>query len=140
MFSLPYDEIWALDFEYISKSGAHPLPVCMVANELVSGRSLRLWQDDLQDVPFRTDPGVLFVAYYAPAELSCFLVLGWPLPARILDLYTEFRVETNGLTLPIGRGLLGALSHHGIPSITSDEKKSMRDLVLRGEPWTDFLE
>ena len=53
---------------------------------------------------------MLFVAYYAPAELSCFLALGWPLPARILDLYIEFRAETNGLALPIGRGLLGALS------------------------------
>ena len=138
MFGLPFREIWAADFEYtMSKSGARPSPVCLVANELISGRSIRLWQDDFRDMPpFRTDGDVLFVAYYAPAELSCFLALGWPLPARILDLYVEFRAETNGLALPIGRGLLGALSHHGIPSITSDEKKSMRDLVLRGGPWT----
>jgi hypothetical protein len=139
MFGLPFSEIWAADFEYtISKSGARPSPVCLVANELISGRSIRLWQDDFGDTPpFPTDADVLFVAYYAPAELSCFLALGWPLPARILDLYVEFRAETNGLPLPIGRGLLGALSHHGIPSITSDEKKCMRDLVLRGGPWTD---
>ncbi len=138
MFGLPFAEIWALDFEYISESGAHPLPVCMVANELVSGRSIRLWlQDELPaTAPFRTDSDVLFVAYYAPAELSCFLALGWPLPVRILDLYAEFRAETNGLTLPIGRTLLGALSHHGIPGITSAEKTTMRDLVLRGGPWT----
>jgi DNA polymerase I len=137
MFGLPYSEIWVLDFEYISESGHRPLPVCMVANELVSGRSIRLWQDDLGDTPpFRTDPDVLFVAYYAPAELSCFLALGWPLPVRILDLYAEFRAETNGLPLPT-RGLLGALSRHGIPGITSDEKNTMRDLVLRGEPWTE---
>ena len=137
MFGLPFEEVWALDFEFISEPGARPLPVCLVANELVSGRSIRLWQDDLGVTPpFRTDAGVLFVAYYAPAELSCFLALGWPLPARIVDLYIEFRAETNGLALPIGRSLLGALSHHGIPSITSDEKKTMRDLVLRGGPWT----
>lgn len=138
MFGLPYSEIWVLDFEFISEPGAQPLPVCLVANELVSGRSIRLWQDDLKTAPpFRTDPNVLFVAYYAPAELACFLALGWPLPARILDLYTEFRAETNGLPLPLGRGLLGALSRHGIPGITSDEKNTMRDLVLRGEPWTE---
>lgn len=77
------------------------------------------------------------MAYYAPAELSCFLALGWPLPARIIDLYVEFRAKTNGLPLPVGRGLLGALSYHGISGITSDEKKSMRDLALRGGPWTD---
>jgi hypothetical protein len=137
MFGLPFEQIWALDFEFISRSGARPLPVCMVAKELVSGRSIRLWQDDLgTSPPFRTDPRVLFVAYYAPAELSCFLALGWPLPARIVDLYIEFRAETNGLPLPIGRSLLGALSRHGIPGITSDQKTAMRDLVLRGGPWT----
>lgn len=137
MLGLPYSEVWAADFEFISEPGAQPLPVCLVANELVSGRTIRLWQDDFGKVPpFRIDPDVLFVAYYAPAELSCFLALGWPLPARILDLYVEFRAGTNGLPLPVGRGLLGALSHHGIHSITSDEKKSMRELVLRGGPWT----
>jgi hypothetical protein len=138
MFGLPFEEIWALDFEFVSVSGARPLPVCLVANELVSGRSIRLWHDDFGTAPpFRTDAGVLFVAYYAPAELSCFLALGWSLPARILDLYVEFRAKTNGLALPVGRGLLGALSYHGIPAITSDEKASMRDLILRGGPWTD---
>ena len=139
MFGLPFREIWALDFEFISEPGARPVPVCMVANEISgSGRSIRLWQDELGAAPpLGTGPDVLFVAYYAPAELSCFLALGWPLPVRILDLFAEFRVKTNGLPLPVGRGLLGALSYHGIPSITSDEKHSMRDLVLRGGPWTD---
>jgi DNA polymerase I len=137
MFGLPYIEVWVADFEYIAKPGTRPSPVCMVANELVSGRSIRLWQDDLGTAPpFRVDSDVLFVAYYAPAELSCFLALGWPLPVRILDLYVEFRAETNGLPLPIGRGLLGALSYHGIPGITSEQKTSLRDLVLRGGPWT----
>jgi DNA polymerase I len=61
---LPFKQVWALDFEYISESGALPVPVCMVANELVSGRSIRLWQDDFGDTPpFRTDPDVLFVAF-----------------------------------------------------------------------------
>jgi len=138
LFGLPYREVWAADFEYIAKSGARPTPVCLVANELISGRTVRLWQDELgPKPPFRTDPEVLFVAFYAPAELSCFLALGWPLPTRILDLYIEFRAKTNGLALPVGRGLLGALSFHGIPGITSDEKTSMRDLVLCGGPWTD---
>ena len=31
------------------------------------------------------------------AELGCFLALGWPMPARILDLFAEFRATTNGL-------------------------------------------
>jgi hypothetical protein len=138
VFGLPFTEIWLLDFEYISEPGSHPSPVCLVAKELVSGRRIRLWRDELgSKPPFRVEPDVLFVAYYAPAELSCFLALGWPLPTRILDLYTEFRVKTNGLPLPVGRGLLGALSYHGIAGITSDQKHDMRDLVLRGGPWTE---
>ena len=41
--------------------------------------------------PYPTGPGSLFVAYYASAELGCHLALGWPLPARVLDLYAEFK-------------------------------------------------
>jgi hypothetical protein len=54
----------------------------------------------------------------------------------MLDLYAEFRNETNGLPLPEGRNLLSALSYHGIASITKAEKNTERDLVLRGGPWT----
>jgi hypothetical protein len=68
--------------------------------------------------------------------MGCFLQLGWPLPVSVLDLYTEFRNETNGLTLPHGSGLLGALSYHALSSITKAEKQDMRDLVLAGGPWT----
>lgn len=54
-----------------------------------------------------------FVAYYASAELGCFLSLGWDLPVRILDLFTEFRNFTNGWPTLAGNSLLGALAHFG---------------------------
>ncbi|WP_328667619.1 DNA polymerase [Streptomyces sp. NBC_00322] len=130
--------MWLLDFEFISEPGSRPVPVCMVAKELISGRLLRLWRDDLPTTPpFDTGPNSLFVAYMAAAEISCFLELGWPVPERVLDLYVEFRAKTNGQTLSEGRGLLGALSYHGITGITSDEKHDGRALVMRGGPWTD---
>lgn len=136
MLNLPFREVVALDFEFISESGATPVPVCMVARELVSGRLHRFWVDDFADhPPFPTGDDVLFVAYFASAEIGCFLSLGWPVPTRILDLYTEFRNETNGMSLPGGRGLLGALSHHGIPAITAEQKTAERALVMRGGPW-----
>ena len=138
MLGLPFREIWALDFEFISEPGARPVPVCLVARELESARLIRLWQDELPDrPPFPIDDQTLVVAFYAPAELGCFLSLGWPLPARVLDLYAEFRNETNGVALSEGRGLLSALSHHGIPSITSEQKHDERALVMRGGPWSD---
>jgi DNA polymerase I len=137
VFGLPFHQVWAADFEFRSTPGVRPEPLCLVARELGSGRLLRLWRDELPPhPPFSVDEHTLFVAYYGPAEWSCFLELGWPLPVRIIDLYAEFRAETNGLALPAGRGLLGALGWHGLASITKDEKHDMRSLVLRGGPWS----
>jgi hypothetical protein len=90
-------EVWAVDFEFTAPPGERPDPVCLVAHELKSGKVIRLWRDQFGPVPpYSIDPDCLFVAYYASAELGCHLALGWPLPARILDLYAEFRNRTNG--------------------------------------------
>ncbi len=62
--------------------------------------------------------------------------LGWPLPARVLDLYVEFRNRANGLSPPNGFGLLGALTYHGLDAMDAAEKKTMRELASRGGPWT----
>ena len=59
------------------------------------------------------------------------------MPARILDLFTEFRNQTNGLPTVAGRGLIGALTAYGLDSIGTVEKTEMRDLVMRGGPWSD---
>src|SRR5262249_6414428 len=79
----------------------------------------------------------LFVAFYSSAELGCHLALGWPVPERVLDLFPEFRNHTNGLPTENGSGLLGALAYHGLDGIGTVEKEEMRELVLRGGPWTD---
>jgi hypothetical protein len=135
--ALPYRELWAYDFEFFAPDGERPEPVCMVAHELRSGRHLRLWQDELPVVPpFRTDAEALFVSYYASAELGCHLALGWPIPARILDLAAEFKAATNGLPLPCGSGLLGALQWHGLDAMAADEKNAWRKIVMRGGPWS----
>jgi hypothetical protein len=134
----PYREIWLADFEFMAGSGERPDPVCLCARELRSGRELRLWRDELGPVPpYPTGASNLFVAYYASAELGCHLALGWPMPERILDLFTEFRCGTNGLTVPAGNGLVGALTAFGLDTIGAVEKDQMRALVLRGGPWSD---
>ena len=129
---LPFREIWTCDFEFTAPEGERPTPLCMVAVELHTGREIKLWADELArlpEAPFQTGPDILFVTFYASADLNCFLVLDWSLPARILDLYAEFRVETNGLSLPCGRGLLGALQWYGLSHIDSDDKQEMRELA-----------
>ena len=135
---LPFAEIWAVDFEFGSKPGENPEPVCLVAWELRSGQILRLWRDQFGDAPpYPTGPDVLFVAYYASAEVGCHLALDWPVPQRVLDLFTEFRNHTNGIPTVSGASLLGALAHYGLDSIGTVEKGKMRDLIAsRGGPWT----
>ena len=136
---LPFKQVWAVDFEFTAPPGGRPGPVCMVAIELRSGRTIRMWKDELSALPaapFDTGSQSLFVAYYASAEIGCFQALGWKLPERVLDLFAEFRAETNGTTLLSGRGLIGALAHYGLDTISASEKHDMRDLILTGGPWT----
>ncbi len=134
-----YKEVWLGDFEFNAQAGERPSPVCLVARELRSGRLLRLWMDDLRGMPqppFSTGPDTLFVAYYSSAELGCFQALGWQMPARVLDLYCEFKCLKSGQKVPCGFGLIGALTEFGFDSIAAADKDSMRALVLRGEPYT----
>lgn len=136
-----FSEVWVVDFEFRAAPGELPEPVCLVAHEIHSGKRLQLWEDELKTrpCPYSTGPGSVVVAYYASAEMGCHLALGWPLPANVLDLYAEFRVETNGLVLPVSNGLLGALEFYGHSGITALEKDAMRDLILRGGEysWTE---
>lgn len=134
-----FREVWLVDFEFHAPPGCRPAPICMVALELRSGRRLVLWADELQALdraPFDTGPDSLFVAFYASAEMGCFLALGWGMPANVVDLFAEFRCLTNGRPTPSGRGLLGALVYYGLPVMNAVEKSDMRDLAIRGGPFT----
>jgi DNA polymerase I len=121
--TMPFRETWLVDFEFNGTPGDTQNPVCLVAWELRSGRKIRLFRDEFGALPpYPTDASVLFVAYYASAELGCRLSLGWPLPVHVLDLFTEFRCFTNGLSPRYGSGLLGAFF--------------WRRRVMQGEPFS----
>ena len=136
--ALFYAQIWAVDFEFIAEPGENPEPVCLVAWELRSGQKLRVWREQFGSVPpYPTGADTLFVCYYASAEISCHLALGWPVPERVLDLFAEFRNHTNGMNTVSGASLLLALAHFGLDSIGTTEKEDMRSLILRGGPWSD---
>jgi DNA polymerase I len=137
---LAFRTIYLVDFEFQVPPGERPWPVCMVAREWRTGKLIRFWRDDLlrfNQAPFDTGPESLFVAYYASAEIGCFLALGWPMPDNIVDLYAEHRCATNGLPVPCGNGLLGALALHGLAHIEAGEKEAMRRLIVEQTSWSD---
>lgn len=137
-------EFILIDFEFRQSEGRDGNPIeviCMVSYNTNTGEYKRIWADELYAMdnhPFRENPKVILVAFYASAEMGCYDALGWSWPDYILDLYTEFRNLTNGTTLPFGRSLLGALQFFGLPAIESSHKTEMRDLALRGGPFTEL--
>jgi len=125
-----YPEVWAIDFEFRAQPGETPIPICMVAIEYRTGRTVRTWADELARMPNAPFPAdSLIVAYYASAEVGCYLALGWNPPRFLLDLYVEFRNATNGLTTN-GSGLLAAMAWYGIPTISSAHKQDMRQMAI----------
>jgi hypothetical protein len=138
--ALPFREILLADFEFRQQMGDPPSPVCLVARELRSGREIILWRDELialRAAPFDTGKDSLFVAYAAAAELACMAALGWQAPLNVIDLFFEHRRETNGLLLPNGNGLLGALAYRGVPHIDHEHKEAMRQLIIGQNEWSD---
>jgi DNA polymerase-1 len=133
----PYREIWLADFEFELGSGVgsgeRSDPLCLCARELRSGREIRLWRGEFgPKPPFPTGPNTLFTAFYVSAELGCFRALSWPMPQRILDLFTEFRCGTNGLAVPAGNGLIGALTAFGLDTMGATEKKELQTAIGNG--------
>jgi DNA polymerase family A len=131
-----------LGSEVPSPDGNPPLPICMVARELASGREHRLWYADgwPSEPPFPIGPDTLFVAFNSAAEMGCFLALNWPIPERQLDLYVEFKMLLNE-TRPKGTksppaNLLAAMEFFGLDTVGAIAKHDMQMLALRGGPYS----
>ena len=133
-----FEEIWFVDFEFISRPGKHPDVLCLCAYDLHTGKRIQLWENQLGPVPpYRTDAGALFVCFAATAECACHLALGWPLPSKVLDLSPLFRNYINGRTAPAeGKGLIGALRHFGLDTVGGKYKEVMRTRILQGRPYS----
>ena len=141
MDALPYERILSIDFEYEDGgvAGNNPRAVCLVVRDFRSGAVKRYWREELFSMtvaPFDIGSETLVIAYFAPAEMQCFMVLGWPRPENLLDLFAEFRRLTNGKYPAHGNGLIGALRYFDLERFVPAQKDEMRQLILSGGPWS----
>jgi DNA polymerase-1 len=157
--------IWIADSEFHSQTksatglfdaeGGLQVPVCFVFFNPITDEEIRQSYtpgSPQPTCPISLAPETLFVAFSAQAELLTMLRLWGVMPARILDLemewlainneeYTLKKMKTearsankNGDISPLS--LLGVCAIHGISTRDQGHKDAMRDLILRGAPWT----
>ena len=137
--NLPFQKIYAIDFEYYGGDGEIPKIVCMVIQNIRTAEISHVWQDELRKMktpPFKTEEDIVILTYFAPAEIQSMLALDWCTNVSVMDLFAEFRCETNGNPDVSRRGLVNALSYYQLSHLIPDEKEKMRFLILSGGPWT----
>jgi len=119
------------EFKQARGTGEHQYPWCLSWWSLRDLEERRVWlEDHVPPCPY--DDQTIVVAFYAPAEVSTFLQLGWPRPKLVVDLFAEYAVKTNGL---LGsRSLLDAMRFHGLDAIDHAYKKECRDQLIHTEP------
>jgi hypothetical protein len=136
-------DVIVLDAEFVGRTGEPVIPVCLCAKSLCTDREWRIFAEPgvHQPCPLPTEPDILYVSFSAPAEWSYFLASGWELPPTILDLYAEEMLLTNTRRDERGKryvpSLLMTLAKYGLDAMSAAEKDEMRDLILRGHPFSD---
>lgn len=126
------------DFEFYGKGGNIKTPVCCVAKNLTTGTIISHWIKGNETKPiYPIDKNSVIIAFFASAEFGCHQALNFETPLYIIDLFVEFRCLTNGYRLPAGRSLLGACEYFGIKHSGVTYKKSMRDRILKGAPFSE---
>jgi hypothetical protein len=135
-------EIWCVDFEFQPEGGnegGRPVPLVMVAREYRSGRTIRWWRDELvshRRAPFEVGATAALCAYFASAEVACFIALGWPTPYNVIDLYAEYRLLNNGGRRNHHRSLIEVMRDNDLPCMSEVHKQEMRGKVLNQSHWS----
>jgi DNA polymerase-1 len=136
---LPFQNIYAIDFEFYGNDGDIPKIVCMVMQNIKTMEISRMWYNQLLEMktpPFNMGENALLITYFAPAEIQSMLALNWSTDVSIIDLFAEFRCETNGNPDISRKGLVNALGYYELNHLIPEEKEEMRSLILSGGPWT----
>jgi DNA polymerase I len=130
-----FDHAYTHDWEWLPVPGEQALhPLSVVVHDLVSGRSWRYYGDALDALrgqcPFDVGPRSLWISTHGAGDLQCFLTLGWPLPMHAIDMFTEFRHETNGKFEDRARsakaGQLDIARYYRVPAMGQKSKEMGR--------------
>jgi DNA polymerase-1 len=127
--------VWVVDFEFSKDEVGRPDPICLAAHELISGRQVSLWRDQMGVAPpYDIGEDAIFACYSGnEAELACHLALSWPLPANVVDLITEYRLAICGRGNEKSLGLLAALARFDIlAKVDAEEKKRAQRRCIAG--------
>jgi DNA polymerase-1 len=130
---------WVVDFEFQAPAGHRPKVWCGVFHCLETGETRRLVFNNPGPHPNPLGPEDTLVAFFASAELTSYLSLGWELPAHVIDLYAEAKVILGAEQPPglQGWGLLDVARYFGVTvSLDAEKKTYFRDIAIRG-PVTD---
>ena len=135
---LPFDKVWAIDFEYEQPNGGLPDPLCVVASELRTGARIEQWlaPGDGIPCPYDTGANAVLVGHNFTAEALCHLVRGWPTPTYVIDTYVEIKAAFNGKPFQKA-GLLEAAARLGIPTISSAAKAAGREIAMQGRAFAE---
>jgi hypothetical protein len=121
--------------------------VVYVLNETLQHvRTIRMWRGEFGSIPpFDIDPDSLFVAYSAWAEMTCFIVLGWPFPIHVFDQHTAYLAASN-ILLPYApgevrkrqrKGLADACHAYGIEGWENIDKPAIAKAIAEGR-WCEY--
>jgi hypothetical protein len=136
---LPYRYIVCLDTEFRTGGDPHR-GWCLCGVELRSGQEFRLWLDGQAVLPpFPLDSSTLFVAFVAGAEVATIRAIGWSLPARILDLFQEFRLVSNTGQRSDPHSLEAAAAYYGFTMGDHAAKKHMQKEAQERTAWPPEL-
>src|SRR5262245_20656584 len=123
------------DWEWVARSGEQAWhPLSLVVHELVSNRSWRYWGDNLLALrghcPFDVGPQSLWVSTHGAGDLQCFLTMDWSLPVHVVDIFPEYRHETNGRfenrAWSAKAGQLDMARFYGVPAMSQKTKDAGR--------------
>lgn len=131
--------VWSHDFEYRTRdlTGESSEIRCCCFAEFGSGRTIKLWADELGSQPPIDVSNVILLAHNWGAEYSCFKKLGWPDPRYPIDTMIEadrLRIVADEPYRPTS--LKALLAAEKIPPII--EKNEMRHLAMEDRRSSDY--